>query len=91
MQYILTEEEYNKLRSTQARSLELDKRRLQELCTKIANEMPVTRHWSESDTSPWGCIIHEDDSDREHYSNFGYCDLCPVITICPYQFKECSK
>lgn len=91
MQYILTQEEYDKLRSLKKQALELHETKLQVLCTKIANEMPVTRSWSKTDTSPWGCIIHEDDSDPEHYDNFGYCDQCPVQEICPYEFKRYSQ
>lgn len=91
MQYILTQEEYDKLRSTQKRAIDMDTKKLQALCTKIANEMPVTRTWNKADHSPWGCIIHEDDADPEHFDNFGYCDQCPVQEICPYKFKEYSK
>jgi hypothetical protein len=91
MQYILTQEEYDKLRSQQKLAIDLNKKKLQTLCTKIANEMPVKWGWGGPDPKPWGCIIHEDDTDPENYSNFGYCDHCPVQEICPYTGKEYSK
>ena len=92
MQYILTQEEYDKLRAVQKTSVALEKKKLQALCTKIANEMPVVWGWGQvPDPKPWGCVFHEDDSDPEQYANFGYCDKCPVQEICPYQFKEFSK
>lgn len=41
MQYILTEEEYQELKKKQILELDIQKRKLQKLCTKIANTMPV--------------------------------------------------
>lgn len=82
MQYILSQEEYDALKAKQKHELSLERKNLQELCTKIANEMPVDRDWSE-DKEPWGCILTEE--------GVGYCDDCPVQTICPYSYKEYSK
>ena len=84
MQYILTEEEYNELRKKQKYELDKDRRELQMLCTRIANEMPVLWGWSKDETpKPWGCIL----TTKEEW----YCDSCPVREICPNQYKEYSK
>lgn len=82
MQYILTQEEYDQLRS-QYRSARLaDKDGLQKLCTKICNEMPVKWGWPNADRDengdeipkPWTCMLDDPDN--------WYCDGCPVTTIC---------
>lgn len=80
MQYLLTKEEYDELLSRKDRVITLQKDKLQKLCTKIANEMPIK--WRGSEHSPWGCTISNDD---------WYCDSCPVITICPYDEQRFSK
>lgn len=41
MQYILSEEEYQELKKKQVLKLNMKKDKLQKLCTKIANTMPV--------------------------------------------------
>lgn len=58
MQYILTEEELNVLKSQQ-KSIKLENtKKLQQLCTKIAQTMPIYRAWSPKvPAAPWGCII----------------------------------
>lgn len=90
MQYILTEEEYKALKSKQNHEIELSRKKLQILCTKIANEMPVVWGWNGPDPKPWGCKIT-----IEENSEFGtdewYCDKCPVAEICPSDEKEWSK
>lgn len=83
MQYILTEQEYNDLKTLQRKAIELDSQLLQTLCTKVANEMPIIWGWGGEDAKPWGCILT-----KKHE---WYCDSCPVETICPNQFKEWSK
>jgi hypothetical protein len=84
MQYILTQEEYDALRKKQTRELNLGTVKLQELCTKIADTMPVLWGWSKDETAkPWGCIRSTEDE--------WYCDSCPVQEICPYTGKEWSK
>jgi hypothetical protein len=80
MQYLLTEEEYNKLKQTQELDLKLKKDGLQKLCTKIANTMLVDEGWYKG--KPWGCILTHDD---------WYCDSCPVAGICPHPSKKWSK
>lgn len=82
MQYLLTKEEYDKLLSRKEWAITLQKDKLQKLCTKIANEMPIKWGWGGSEHRPWGCIIGSDD---------WYCDSCPVITICPYDAQRFSK
>lgn len=86
MQYILTEEEYNALAVKKAwkTGLNVTEKKLQELCTKIANEMPVKWGWpSVSEPAPWGCILTEEQE--------WYCDKCPVQAICPCSDKEWSQ
>lgn len=65
------------------RATSLDVDELQELCTSIANSMPVTIEYAHggSETRAWGCSIDND----------GYCDDCPVQKICPYTNKNYSK
>ena len=84
MQYLLTQEEYDALRARQQHEIALSTKKLQKLCTEIANTMPVKRSWDpKAEPSPWGCILTEK---HEHY-----CDLCPVQEICPEPHKEWSK
>ncbi len=82
MQYILTQEEYDELKQTHE-DFELKKtRKLQVLCTKIANEMPI-KYWGNKEAQPWGCKLNQN-PDTE------YCDECPVQSICP-EPKSWSK
>jgi len=84
MQYILTQEEYDALRKKQQHELTLSKGKLQKLCTKIADTMPVKWGWSkDEEAKPWGCILT-----NEHE---WYCDSCPVQEICPYHSKSWSQ
>ena len=46
--YILTQEEMNNLKTTKKYTYDLTVKQLQELCTKIANEMPVVWGWGVS-------------------------------------------
>jgi hypothetical protein len=86
MQYILTEEEYKELSK---RWKELDdkfKSKLQEFCTRVSNEMLIKHPWDK--TSPditWGCILTGDNGE------FGVCDECPSVNVCPNEHKEFSK
>lgn len=84
MQYLLTQEEYDALRARQQHEIKLSQAKLQKLCTKIADTMPVKWGWSkDEEAKPWGCILTEK---HEHY-----CDKCPVQEICPEPDKEWSK
>jgi len=83
MQYILTESEYASLVKANERFLEEQKSILQDLCTKVCDNLPVNRSWSESKKKePWGCMLTQ---------KCGYCDQCPVQDVCPYEYKEWSK
>lgn len=85
MQYILTQEEYDALTARRGRELQLSEKKLQHLCTRIANEMPVKWGWSKrEELKPWGCILTSKDEEW-------YCDSCPVQDICPYPDKLYSK
>lgn len=75
MQYILSEEEYKALKAEQSYQMSLSKDKLQKLCTKIADTMPVSVAWIEGGPQPWKCVYSVD------YE--WYCDECPVRTICP--------
>ena len=61
MQYILTQEEYDDLVSKKEYKISPSKSKLQKLCTKIANEMPVKVSWLIKNNggfpAPWGCIL----------------------------------
>lgn len=84
MQYLLTQEEYNKLQNEAARGRELPSdEELQKLCTEIADTMPVVVMYRDK-PSPWGCILTRRRGEW-------YCDECPVKTICPNKEKEYSK
>lgn len=89
MQYVLNQAEYDELRAKQKLDLGMQKRKLQKLCTQIADTMPVTVKWYNNGTpTPWGCILtpEGDPQDEEHY-----CDHCPVQDICPLDHKAWSK
>lgn len=84
MQYILTQEEYDALSAKQKLDIGMQRSKLQKLCTKVADTMPVSVKWiNEGKPEPWGCIIT---TNFEHY-----CDECPVQEICPHEHKEWSK
>ena len=87
MEYLLSEKEYQELKAIQERELAINKKELQDLCIKIACAMPVIIPWSSTPRMPkvWGCII------EGSLLSAGYCDLCPVKKICPYEYKEFSK
>lgn len=81
MMYILTEEEYVELKQAKSEKIQMSKKKLQTLCTKIANEMPIPHRGQ--DPKPWTCI-HSHDFEW-------YCDNCPVQEICPETWKKWSK
>ena len=85
MQILLTKNEYNALLEQKELREMVQAGQLQDLCTQIANAMPVTRDWEpDKEPRPWGCILDEK-------RNPGYCDECPVAEICPYPHKGWSK
>lgn len=96
MQYILTEDEYNKLQAdnTNTKLHNMKKKDLESFCKQVANTMPVTGcHVDEDDDNaviingekavPWNCIYSDKVDDW-------YCDECPCTKICPMN-KEWSK
>lgn len=100
MQYILTEEEYKELKAAQELNVMVNKKKLQRLCTKIANTMPIF-YWNKKEAEIWGCIHNEEiESDKwedvtkpgkEVMYSSEYCDECPVQDICPTEYKRWSK
>lgn len=84
MQYILSELEYRRLKEESKIRLTTKKDELQRLCTLAAKYIPVEQSWRGEGKWPWGCIL-------DPASNPGYCDKCPVLKICPYDWKEYSK
>lgn len=93
MMYILTEEEYKQLQENRKREFNLTTKKLQTLCTKICNEMPVQWGWGQNKNDPeyfkpWGCILTPDKEDGD---SEWYCDKCPVQDICPSKQKTYSQ
>lgn len=84
MQYLLTEEEYQKLKKSAEKPpiTKATKEELLKFCKMVAENLPIDLY-GDGELSPWGCII---DSEDEHV-----CDLCPSRMICPYEYKEWSK
>lgn len=89
MQYILSEEEYTALKATQSTQLKLGQKKLQTLCSKICDTMPVNWGWGAPDPKPWTCILTQP-KDNDYMQEW-YCDNCPVTEICPHPCKEWSK
>ena len=83
MQYILTEDEFMDLKNKADNYTDLDK--LQEFCTRVANEMPI-HFWELEEAMCWGCIRNIDED-----AHMGYCDECPSKEICPFTAKRWSK
>lgn len=94
MKYLLDEDEYQQLKSFQRLAILQETEKLQALCTKICNEMPVEYEKPDgflTDPRPWHCILSLQRTDNLHGYQGGYCDHCPVISICPYKGKKFSK
>lgn len=89
MQYILSEEEMQAVRTDRAALAEMvkilpNKEKLQKMCSKIANEWAVCRGWDgKQEPTTWDCVLTVE---YEHC-----CDECPVQTICPNPRKSWSK
>ena len=82
MQYLLTQEDHEKLtkRAEVFDFLNIDE--LQHVCTLAANHIPVKVEWKEH-IEPWGCILDEETDPT-------YCDEYPVDNICPNKNKDYS-
>ena len=88
MQYLLTQEEYYKLKEDREYIIGLKKELLQDLCTEIADTMPIKWSWGEGKEKPkpWGCVLTVQKKGLEWY-----CDDCPVQKICPHDDKAWSQ
>lgn len=94
MNYLLDEDEYQQLKSFQRLTILQETEKLQTLCTKICNEMPVQYELPDgklSEPRVWHCILSLRRTDTLHGYHGGYCDKCPVISICPHKGKRFSK
>lgn len=87
MMYLLTQAEYDKLTYTKEAKSKLSDKKLQELCTRIADTMPINCNFPKQKDRPWGCKITAENL----HGNEWYCDNCPVQEICPHEDKEYSK
>lgn len=83
MQYLLTKEEYDNLAEAGEREKKRLRETIQDLCTKVADNMPIEWGWGRPEPKPWGCIL----STKSEW----YCDQCPVEKDCPCTRKEWSK
>lgn len=83
MQYILSEEEYKRLKAEKEAPVIARKKALQKLCTDAANSIVLKSGWRKGHV--WGCIL-----DKES-GNEWYCDECPAQEFCPYPSKHWSK
>jgi hypothetical protein len=83
--YILTEVEYKALCKSKALKKLKNTEQMQELCSRIANNMPIKWTWGDGKTTPepWGCKLTTDFE--------WYCDQCPVVSICPSDKQEFSN
>jgi predicted transcriptional regulator len=84
MQYLLSEKEYADLIEDRDQRTRKGIQKLQEFCTKVANELPI-KFWERDEATPWGCILTDEPG------NHGYCDECPSQEICPHPSKRWSQ
>ena len=82
MKYILSQNEYDVLSSKPDRVREALTAVIQDLCTKVCDNMPI-KFWGNEEAKTWGCI--------KTSSNEWYCDECPVQEQCPQEYKHWSK
>lgn len=89
MQYILTQEEFDKLKADAARIIGKMADDLQTACTLVADHMPIKAPWApaSTDPKPWGCILSQTSPTKDEW----YCDHCPVRNICPHPNKNLTK
>lgn len=83
MQFLLTEEEYQDLINLNEKLKEDMRETLQDLCSKVADNMPVI-FWGNKEPKIWGCW-------KTGMPHMTYCDACPVKKVCPAEFKRWSK
>ncbi len=84
MQYLLTAQEYDMLKTSAQKERDRLNLIIQKLCTMVADNKPCLWGWSD-DEEPrvWICIRT---AVGEHY-----CDCCPVEELCPYTEKHYGK
>ena len=85
MQYILTDIEYKTLVQLQKSKTKEELVVLQDLCTKVADHMPI-KSWISTEPTPWGCVLTAELREEEWY-----CDECPVQKVCPNKHKPYSQ
>ena len=83
MQYILTEEEYNKLHKTFKADLNKKQNIINNLCRRVCDNEPIIIDWVDKNKPQIHGCIHSEDS-------LGYCDDCSVQDYCGL-IKEYSK
>lgn len=88
MQYLLSEEEYQKFKKLESES----KKRpspieLQAFCSMVSDTLVLESGWMKGQT--WGCILTS--RLEAAIDDNWYCDDCPSHDVCPYPRKEWSK
>lgn len=83
MQYILTQEEYDKLNQKVKDVEKSNYQTILDLCQMVSDNMIIGVSWSK-EKEPWGCILTKGEDNW-------YCDECPVKKVCPYKYKNWSK
>ena len=81
MMYVLTRKELDKLEAAPGEVGDELTEKIQELCTRVADHEILKTGWRKG--QPWGCIHSTEDE--------WHCDDCPVLDLCPEQFKSWSK
>jgi len=83
MQYLLTEEEYIKLKQAAEDAKKAEVVTINRLCQMVADNLPI-KDWpgTETEPKPWKCINSVD------YE--WYCDNCPVVAVCraPHHYSK---
>lgn len=87
MKYILTEIEYNDLKSNRNKDHVKTEQLIFDLCRAVADHKPIIWGWGGDDPKPWGCMVTEYQEDGSEW----FCDQCPVLNDCPFEVKKFSK
>lgn len=91
MQYILNQVEYDELLNLKQKHTKRFLNELQKACTMACDNTPIL-YWNNVMMKPWDCIITIQKENEKHGTDEEwYCDECPVIKACPYEFKTYSK
>lgn len=84
MQYLLSEEEYEKLTAAPKKVSDLNREIINQLCIDVATNKPI-KYWGNEEARIWGCPRSKQEDNRTEY-----CDECPVQEFCT-QHKSWSK